>query len=297
MKTVPTQLKLAIPCFNGATYLQATLESLATNGPWVSWHLQDGNSQDQSVAIARRQARPGDSVVSVPDNGQADALNAAIRQMGGDVIGFINADDLLAEGAAKAVLDHFEAHPEVDLVYGEVEWIDAEGRITGHHAGRLDSLAECLDIYNVWWRKRQWVQPEVFFRRRLWEKVGEFNRRYHLAFDYDFWVRCFLAGAKVSRLPRVLAHFRLHPGQKSNAAQQAADEIRDIVAHHLPHVPGRVPRGLARRLAYDRYHAGQDHSDRSMSAILMRNPSWLLLPEVRERLMLSLASRIFPGSK
>ncbi|MFH1498360.1 MAG: glycosyltransferase family 2 protein, partial [Verrucomicrobiota bacterium] len=276
-----TPLRLAIPCFNGATYLQATLESLSVNRPWVSWHLQDGASRDNSADIGRRLASPADHVVSLPDKGQADALNQAIRQMGGDIIGFINADDLLAEGAAQAVLDHFEAHPEVDLVYGEVEWVDADGRVTGRHAGRIDSLADCLDVYNVWWAKRQWVQPEVFFRRRLWEKVGGFDTRYHLAFDYDYWVRCFLAGARVSRLPRVLARFRLHVAQKSADAKRAADEIRDIVASHLPLVPGGAPRGLARRLAYDRYHAGQDHAALSMPAMLLRNPSWALLPDVR----------------
>ena len=75
-------------------------------------------------------------------------------------------------GAAEAVLETFDKHPDVDLVYGEVEWIDSNGNVTGHHAGNICSLAEIIDIYNVWWAERQWVQPEVFWRRSLWERVG-----------------------------------------------------------------------------------------------------------------------------
>jgi hypothetical protein len=70
------------------------------------------------------------------------------------------------------------------------------------------------------------VQPEVFFRRSLWAKVGGFQNRWRLAFDYDFWVRCFLAGARVAHDPDIVAQFRIHAAQKSAAAEQAADDIR-----------------------------------------------------------------------
>lgn len=289
--TATGMLTLAIPNFRGERYLEATLRSLSANRPHVRWWLQDAASDDRSIEIARGYATASDRIVSEPDRGQTDALNRAIPQMGGDIIGFINSDDLLAEGAAEAVLDHFNRHPEVDLVYGQVEWINAEGDVTGGHEGRIDSLEEILDIYNVWWNRRQWVQPEVFFRRSLWEKVGPFDTRYNLAFDYDFWVRCFLAGARTARLPRVLSRFRLHAAQKSTDALRAANEIRDIVNRHL-HACPRPPAGLQRMLSYDRYHAGQDHAGRPLAGMLMRNPEWLLLPQVRTRLAHSLTSRL-----
>ncbi len=98
----------------------------------------------------------------------------------------------LTPGAAAAVLEAFARHPEVDLVYGEVEWIDADGAQTGRHKGDISTLEELLDVYTVWFGSRQWVQPEVFFRRSLWEKAGPFNTGYDLAFDYAFWVQCML---------------------------------------------------------------------------------------------------------
>ncbi|MGV3533760.1 MAG: glycosyltransferase family 2 protein, partial [Chthoniobacteraceae bacterium] len=226
-------LVLAIPTYHSARYLPATLESLKAHGGWVRWWLQDGASTDGTVEIARSLARSGDTVVSEPDGGQTDALNRAMRQMGGEIIGFLNGDDCLLPGAAQAVVEYFAEYPEVDLVCGRIQWIDEEGRVTGTHAGAIHTLEEVLDIYSVWWNDRQWVQPEVFYRRRLWEKVGGFDTGYHLAFDYDFWVRCFRAGAQVRHLPRELAQFRKHGEQKPTAAERAAEEIRTIVQKQL----------------------------------------------------------------
>jgi len=292
------ELVLAVPNLNGARYLEATLRSLALNRPWVRWHFQDGGSTDASLDLALRYASPRDTVVSEPDAGQADALNRAFDRMGGDVVGFLNSDDCLADGAAQAVLEEFHRDPELDLLYGEVEVIDAQGAHVRTHRGHISSLAEILDIYEVWWGNRQWVQPEVFFRRRLWERVGPFDTRYRLAFDYDYWVRCFLAGAKVKRIPRVLARFRLHENQKSRAAVEAADEIRSIVGEALrkrPPISLLRAWKLARRLSYDRYQSGYDRrrgkARLSFAAALLSHPTWLAVPEVRQRIRISLSRR------
>jgi glycosyltransferase involved in cell wall biosynthesis len=291
-------LTLAIPTFNCERYLAETLASLNAQGTSVRWHLQDGASSDRTLEIARSFARPGDAIVSEKDAGQADALNRAFPKLDGEIIGFINGDDLLTEGAAEAVLRHFADNPECDLVYGEVEWIDAEGRRTGAHAGRIDSLAEVLDIYRIWWGRRQWVQPEVFFRRGLWERVGGFDTRYHLAFDYDYWVRCFLGAARVQRLPRPLAKFRLHAAQKSTASERAAEDIRAIVRSHLPgaKIPGAVRQRIEAQLAYDDYHAGRSPgSTRSFWRQLLRHPGWLRAPEARARIVAACRARL-PGA-
>jgi GT2 family glycosyltransferase len=289
-------LVLAVPVFNVAEYLPATLESLNAQGPHVRWYLQDGASTDQTIEIARSFARPGDTVVSEPDAGQADALNRAFAKMGGQIVGFLNGDDLIAPGTAERVVRFFEEHPDIDLVYGRVEWIDRQGRVTGQHAGKISSLAEMLDIYGVWWNRRQWVQPEVFFRRSLWAKVGGFQNRWRLAFDYDFWVRCFLAGARVAHDPGIVAQFRIHAAQKSAAAEQAADDIRAIVAEHLaaqaPVHPGDRRR-LHAHLSYDLYQlgrttpAGQRRTPFPIE--LLRHPSWLRCQTVRSRIQSSLA--------
>jgi glycosyltransferase involved in cell wall biosynthesis len=280
------ELTLAIPNFNGGRFLSATLESLNRNRPRVRWYLQDAGSSDHSLAIAQKLAGPEDRIVQAQDLGQADGLNAAFDQMGGEIVGFLNADDCLSEGAAQAVLHEFEQDPALDLIYGEVDWIDESGALRGHHSGCISNLQEMLAIYDVWWRGRQWVQPEVFFRRSLWERVGQFNTEYDLAFDYDYWVRCFQAGAKVKRIPRTLAQFRRHSAQKSVRADQAANEIRDIVSKALAS-GGADDKQLQTMLDYDRYQSGQDYPPGtqrpSLARMLLREPAWTFLPPVRAR--------------
>lgn len=278
-------LAIAIPNRNGARFLEGTLASLDRNRPHVRWWLQDSCSTDDSVDIAKRFQGPLDRIVVERDSGQTNGLNRAISSMGGDVIGFLNADDCMAPGAAGAVLEAFSADPDLDLVYGEIEWIDAEGRGQGLHRGEISSFPEVLDIYRVWWNRKQWVQPEVFWRRSLWDRVGLLNENYDLAFDFEYWVRCFEKGVKVRRLPRVLAQFRRHATQKSNDSRKAANEIRAIVSQRLA---SSNPVGFWRssllraKLTYDSFQS--DPGKREFWRVLARNPGWLALPEVRTRL-------------
>jgi hypothetical protein len=219
-----------------------------------------------------------------------------MANMGGDIIGFLNADDLLAPRAAERVLTFFAAHPEIDLVYGSVEWIDEAGQVTDRHTGRIGSFAEVLDIYAVWWRQRQWVQPEVFFRRALWERAGRFDPSYQLAFDYEFWVRCFFHGARVAHLPEVLAQFRLHPAQKSSAGARAADEIRRAVRQHLCKAGALQRCVLGAQLGYDDYQLrGDDPHRRGFFTEFLRHPQWLLAPPARARVGAA-CRRLFAGT-
>lgn len=289
-------LVLAVPVFNGERYLAETLTSLNEQGENVRWWLQDGASKDSTVEIASRFARPCDKIVSEPDSGQPDALNRAFRQMGGEIIGFLNADDTLLPDTARTVLDYFAAHPDIDLVCGEIEWMDEQSKVTGRHAGRIDSLADVLDIYSVWWANRQWVQPEVFFRRSLWEKAGTFDPTWNLVFDYEFWVRCFRAGARVAHLPVPFTRFRIHAAQKSSASAKAADEIRAVVRQHLDQgapLPTMRRWKLEAELSYDLYQGGKNGAPRGpFPAEVLRHPQWLLSPSARARLWAACTRRL-----
>jgi glycosyltransferase involved in cell wall biosynthesis len=296
------ELTLAIPNFNGGKYLAQTLGSLVQQGSGVRWYLQDGLSTDNSLEIAGRFCRAGDIIVQEKDAGQTDALNRAFSRMGGDIVGFINSDDCLVAGAAFHILKFFE-DPEIDLVVGEIRYVDGNGTAIGKHAGRIDSLEEILNLFDVWFQKRQWVQPEVFFRRRMWEKVGPFNTSYHYAFDYDYWVRCFRVGARIQKINHILTEFRLHPEQKSTNATAAAGELLCIARKHLVEsreisqgyrwtMLGRIDYALRQReLTVAQNTAGRFFCD------LCRHPSWLLGRECRERLGISLRRRLLPGER
>lgn len=292
------KISLVTPCFNAAAFLEETIRSVfAQDIPDLEYLIVDGGSTDGTVDIIRRHADRLAWWVSEKDSGQTAALNKGFARTTGEIVGFLNADDVLRPGALRAVRQAFAQQPEIDLVYGAVEWIDGAGRPTGAHAGDISNLEEALDIYQVWWSHRQWVQPEVFYRRALQERVGAFDERYHLAFDFDFWVRCFRAGARVARLPEQLVQFRIHPHQKSSASAQAAAEIRTIVRRHLDDGAALSPphrRRLEARLSYDLYQSTRGARPGFLRALLA-HPGWLRAPEARARLRAACA-RLFCGA-
>jgi glycosyltransferase involved in cell wall biosynthesis len=287
-------ITLAIPNKNGSMYIRETLESLcsSSNRSFVRWWLQDSCSQDNSVAVAEAFRSSVDEIRVEQDSGQANGLNRAFRQMGGDIVGYINSDDCLTAGAARVVCETFARHPGAGIVFGGVDWIDKDGRSFGSHHGEILNLEHILDIYAYWWNRKQWVQPEVFFRRSLYDAAGGFDESYSLAFDFDFWIRILRLRPLVISVPETLVRFRRHDQQRSTDFERANSEIRRVVAREVqdpscPLDPG-FRRGLVKRLEYDLYHRSAElspHRGLSFGRALMRSPGWLLLPEVRGRIL------------
>lgn len=299
-------ITLAIPNRNGSRYLRETLSSLClpSNRVCVRWWLQDCCSQDDSVQIAEQFRSSDDAIRIAADTGQANGLNRAFAEMGGEIVGYLNSDDCLADGAASAVCDAFGRHPEADIVFGGVDWIDKENQVIGYHRGTISSLENVLDVYAFWWNKKQWVQPEVFFRRYLYDAVGGFDESFSLAFDFDFWVRILRLRPRVVSVPQTLVRFRRHDQQRSNDFNRANDEIRRAVLRQLndPACPldSRFRAQLNRKLQYDLYHCRSPLSplcDLSFGKALLRSPGWLILPEVRGRLVRAAQNRLFDLTK
>ena len=287
------KISLVTPCYNAAATIEQTIRSvLDQSGVDLEYIVCDGGSSDGTADIIRRYESRLAWWVTERDRGQVDAINKGFAHATGDVLGFLNGDDMLAPGALKTVMETFAANPSSDLVQGGIEWIDFEGRSLCTHLGEIRSLEDALDIFRVWWGNRQWVQPEVFYRRALQERVGTFDERYHLAFDYDFWVRCFRAGARVTQVPETLVHFRRHDRQKSVDATRANAEIRAILSENLaasPQISAPTLRRLRRELAYDLYQSASVRP--SFFAALLRHPEWLLCAPVRQRLAASFARK------
>lgn len=290
------KVSLVTVSFNSAATIEETLQSvLGQRGVDLEYIVVDGGSTDGTADIVRRHASQLAWWVSEPDRGQVDALNKGFARATGDVLSFLNADDVLMPDALQTVCERFAAEPQTDIVHGGIEWIDFHGQPLGSHLGEIFTLDDILDIFRVWWGERQWVQPEVFFRRSLKDRVGKWDERYHLAFDYDFWVRCFLAGAKVTRIPAPLVRFRRHAGQKSTATERAVDEIRAILGEHLaahPPIGAWRRRSLTAQLAYDRYQSSPPATRPAFVGALLQNPAWLLAPPVRRRLRQSAAGML-----
>ncbi len=228
---LPT-ISLVTPSLNQGNFLRATIESvLAQEVPGLDHFVQDGGSTDGTLEILRSyEGRV--TFVSEKDRGQADAINRGLRRARGEVLGYLNSDDILRPGALAAVGEAFAAHPEVLFVWGRAAYLDAEGRTVSPYLVREDALACLADSCFV-------AQPAAFFRRKVWEEVGEFDETLHHTMDYDYWLRIVARYGPSCGLflDRELAGARLHEDAKTVAGwDRALDEIIDLVKRRTGYV-------------------------------------------------------------
>jgi glycosyltransferase involved in cell wall biosynthesis len=237
---------------NQAPYLEQTLRSvLDQDYPNLEYFVVDGGSTDGSVEIIEKYAERLAWWCSQRDQGQAHALNKGLDKTTGDVIAYINSDDYYAPGALRKVGEYFRERPQTDFLYGGCRIVDQGGEPVREHLGNIFSMEDLLDLWNVWWNQRQFVQPECFWSRRVFLKARSFREDITNAFDYEYWTRLFLAGAKVERIDDHLACFRLHPEQKSADAELASRELLKIVGRLLWKKNVPIDRTFRRQLQAD----------------------------------------------
>jgi glycosyltransferase involved in cell wall biosynthesis len=208
----PPSISLVTPSFRQAAFLERTLESVLGQGyPRLEYIVQDGGSRDGTAAILERHRARLARCVSAPDGGQAHALNLGFAGSQGEVMGYLNSDDLLVAGALHAVAAAFACHPEVDVVYGHRIVIDTDDREIGRWVlpAHDDAVLSWADYV---------PQETLFWRRRIWERAGaRLDESFRFALDWDLLLRFRDAGARFLRLPRFLGCFRLHAAQKTSS--------------------------------------------------------------------------------
>ena len=208
-------ITIVTPSYNQAAYLETTLQSVLSQGyPRLEYIVIDGGSTDGSVEILRRYGGRIAFWVSEPDGGQTEAINKGLRRASGDVLAYLNSDDLYLPGALDIVGEYFAAHLEAGLVYGDCQVIGADGQALGWLPKHDFSLERMFA------RGEFIPQPAAFWRRAVPEQVGGFDETLHLALDYDFFIRT-ARRWPVAYLPRPLAAFRLHGGSKTIAREES----------------------------------------------------------------------------
>ena len=202
------RIAMVTPSYNHAQYLGATIDSILSQAyPNLYYHVQDGASIDGTVDLLKSR---GDSVSwkSEPDKGQSNAINLGFAGVDCEIMAYLNSDDVLLPGTLAHVVSYFMSHPDVDIVYGNRIFIDREGLEVGRavlprHDGKALQYADYIP------------QETMFWRKRVWDKIGPIDESFHYAMDWDFILRAQAAGFKFARLPRFLACFRIHDAQKT----------------------------------------------------------------------------------
>jgi carbamoyltransferase len=217
---MPPKISIVTPSFNQGQFLEATIRSvLDQNYPNLEYMVIDGGSTDQSIDIIRKYQHRLTYWESEKDRGQVHAINKGIAHATGDIVAFINSDDLYKPGAFAAVVKYFDEHPGAEWVCGDTEMFGEGHKPEVVHSVVPKSAAHCLSwAYTA-------PQPGHFWKRHL---LGAgFDEAWRYDFDHDLYIRLLLAGHKCEHIPLTLAGYRLHAASKTVAESERFDEEFD----------------------------------------------------------------------
>jgi GT2 family glycosyltransferase len=219
------------PSYNQGRFIERTIQSVLSQGiTTFDYVVMDGGSTDETVEILKRyEGRL--RWVSEKDNGQTHAINKGIQATSGDIIAWINSDDVYYPGAVQAAIDYFDEHPDVDVVYGDANFIDEHDNVTQAYPTEDWNLDRFKDSCFI-------CQPATFFRRRVVERFGLPDERLHFCMDYDFWLRLAKGGAKFAHLKQTLAGARMYATNKT-LGQSEKIHLEVLETHRR--LFGRVP--------------------------------------------------------
>ncbi len=240
---LPT-IALVTPSFNQASYLESTLISIhSQNYPQLQHVVMDGGSTDGSVEVIRRYAERLQFWCSGKDAGQYDAINRGFAHTQGQIMGWLNSDDLHLPWTLRMVGEIFAEFPEV-------QWLTSAEPLVINQRGipyplqRMKTLTTQAILHGEflpgeWWHGTTYIQQEAtFWRRELWEKVGGLDTSYDLAGDFDLWLR-FARKAPVSAVLHPLAAFRSHEQQRSRNFARYREQALDALSKHGLGPPSR----------------------------------------------------------
>jgi glycosyltransferase involved in cell wall biosynthesis len=272
------KISIITPSFNQGTYLERTIQSvLSQEYSDLEFMILDGGSDDNSVEVIKRYESQLAYWVSEPDKGQAHAVNKGLARATGEVIGWLNSDDIYYPGALETVAEHFASHPDSQFVYGHANYINSQDEEIGPYQTRPWSYSELKHHCFI-------CQPSTFFRREVVEQYGGLDESLDFCMDYEYWLRC---GRQVpfARMDRTLSASRLYPENKTIGSRTAVlQEIVQMLKQRLGYVPrswlaelslediinrqGRQVRGLKRiswsASALARFHANNWQWNRSI---------------------------------
>lgn len=225
------KITIITPSYQQGKFLERTLQSvLSQKIPDLEYLVMDGGSTDESVSILKRYETQL-TWVSERDAGQAHAVNKGLRQAQGEIIGWLNSDDVYYPNAIQSVLQYFAAHPDVDVVYGCADHIDEQDAVIAPYPTEAWNIERLKNTCYL-------SQPAVFFRKRILAEKGMLNEKLNFCMDYEFWLRLGLSGVSFAYLPQVLAGSRLHDQTKTlSAPLKAHYEAMHMLREKIGYAP------------------------------------------------------------
>jgi glycosyltransferase involved in cell wall biosynthesis len=251
---------IVTPSYNQGRFIARTVNSvLDQQYPNLQYVVQDGASTDETIEVLYRYPSGQLTVVSESDSGQSQAINRGFARTSGEIMAWLNSDDILLPNSVNAVVSYFTRHPEVDVIYGNRLLIDEQDRVIGRwvlpgHDAEVLSWAD-------------WIPQEtLFWRRRIWDRVGAaVDESFRFAMDWDLLLRFRDYGARFHHMRRYLGAFRVHDHQKTSASLNDVgcaemDRLRGRVLGRIPsaiEINKNIAPFMRRHVFYDRFLSWQ----------------------------------------
>lgn len=240
------KVSIITPSLNQAQFIERTIQSvLAQQWRPLEHIVLDGGSTDGTLDILKKYGAHL-RWISEPDKGQSDAVNKGIKMAAGDVVGWLNSDDIYYPGAVKLAAEFLAAHPELDAVYGMADYVAADDSVIDGYPTEPWHFPRLKDVCFI-------CQPALFLRRSVFERHGYLDTDLHYCMDYEYFLRLGGAGVRFGYLETKLAGARMYVGNKTISGRiEAYAEVIEMFRRNFGRVPDSWLFGYAHVIAKQR---------------------------------------------
>ena len=244
------RVSIVTPSYNQGQFIEETIRSVLLQGyPNLEYIVMDGGSTDESVNIIRKYEPWLTRWVSQPDRGQSYAINKGWEMSTGDILAWINSDDIYRKNAFSKAVEYLVANPSISVVYSDTWVINEDGEKIKHFHSREFQLSEFVNSGVNWL-----PQPTTFIRREALDTVGLLNEQLYFNMDYELWLRIGLHFELSYLQDAVFACMRQHPASKGATKLQFPERV-EVLKGFLRQLPPSSNLSRAAKQGISRYQS------------------------------------------
>lgn len=228
-KNNPPKISIITPSYNQGQFIERTIKSVLNQKyPNLEYIVVDGGSTDETVKILKKYSSKI-RWISEQDNGQADAINKGIKMSTGDILAYLNSDDIYEPESFQTISDYFLNNPEAMLVYGKGKHIDKNNIYIEDYPSKPTDYLGLHPTCSI-------CQPTAFWRRELIDEIGYFDEKLKYAMDYDYWIRVSIK-YPLNYIYKYLGSTRFYKETKTSGQRPKVHrEIIDVQKRYYSHV-------------------------------------------------------------